>query len=604
MKRAIELLKKHNLLKMIDEELDINLEIPHIAYVEVKKPDSKAILFTKPIDKKTGKKFETPVLMNVFCNEEAVKLFIGDGDKIASEIEGLLKLKPPVTFSEKLSTLGRLFSLKNTIPKKLKTKGACQEVIKLGNDAKLDELPVVTTWEQDGGPFITMGQVYTQSLNGELKNLGMYRLQVYPDNTLGMHWQIHKDSNHFFHEYKKAGKKMPVTIGIGGDPMYIWCGQAPLPIGVFELMLYGFVKNTPARLVKSITNDIWIPEDNDFVIEGFVDPSKLKIEGPFGDHTGYYTLDEEFPFMEVTAITSKKDPVFLATVVGKPPLEDKYMGYATERIFLPLLKTTAPDLVDYYMPENGVYHNLILAKIDAFYPGHASQMMHAFWGVGQMSFVKHAIFVNKDAPKLTSHDEITKYILNRLNIDDILVSKGVVDHLDHSSPKFAVGGKLGLDCTGEEIKELGITLLSDAELLEQMQEISKEIKGLKQYYTDTKNPICVISVEKTRSQKELFKELKPLYENIKILIIVDEKANDLENPYMLIWRVTNNIDSNRDLYIKKGVLCLDGTNKNSLDGFTRRWPDDVDCSKSVIDDLRERKLIDIDDELIKKYQLY
>ncbi|MFV7789666.1 menaquinone biosynthesis decarboxylase [Aliarcobacter lanthieri] len=604
MQKAIELLKKNNLLKIIDDELDIYLEVPHIAYVEVKKEDSKAILFTNVVDRKNEKKFDIPVLMNVFCNEEAVKLFIGDGDKIGSEIESLLKLKPPVTFSEKISTFTKLFALKNTIPKKLKNKGECQEIIKLGNEAKLSDLPIITTWEQDGGPFITMGQVYTQSLNGELKNLGMYRLQVYEDNTLGMHWQIHKDSNHFFHEYKKAGKKMPVTIGIGGDPMYIWCGQAPLPIGVFELMLYGFVKNTPAKLVKSITNDIWIPSDNDFVIEGFVDTSKFKIEGPFGDHTGYYTLEEEFPFMEVSAITSKKSPTFLATVVGKPPLEDKYMGFATERIFLPLLKTTAPDLVDYYMPENGVFHNLIIAKIDSFYPGHASQMMHAFWGVGQMSFVKHAIFVNSDAPELTNHDAITKHILNRINIEDILISKGVVDHLDHSSPKFAVGGKLGIDCTGNEIEELGITLLEDSELLNKMQHISKDIKGLKQYFKDTKNPICIITVDKTRSQKYLFEELKPLFSHIKILVIVDDKSNDLENTYMLIWRVVNNIDSNRDLYIDGQTLCLDGTNKNSLDGFTRRWPDDVNCTKSVIDSLRERKIIDIDDEFIKKYQLY
>ena len=246
----------------------------------------------------------------------------------------------------------------------------------------------------------------------------MYRLQVYDDNTVGMHWQIHKDSNHFFHEFKKAGKKMPVSIGIGGDPMYIWCGQAPLPIGVFELMLYGFVKNKAAKLVKSITNDIYVPADNDYIIEGFVDPSKMKIEGAFGDHTGYYTLEEEYPFREVTAITQKKEPVFLATVVGKPPLEDKYMGHATERIFLPLLQTTCPDLLDYYMPENGVFHNLILAKIKTLYPGHAQQMMHAFWGVGQMSFVKHAIFVNEDAPELTDHDKLAKHILNRIDIEE------------------------------------------------------------------------------------------------------------------------------------------------------------------------------------------
>ena len=603
MKEAIKLLKEHDLLKVIDQELDIYLEIPHVAYVEVKRPDSKAILFTNVVDRKNNKRFDMPVLMNVFCNEKAVKLFIGDGDKIGREIESLLKMKPPTTFSEKLSTFGKLFALKNTIPKKLKGKGECQEVIKLGDDAKLSDLPILTTWEQDGGPFITMGQVYTTSLNGELKNLGMYRLQVYKDNTLGMHWQIHKDSNHFFHEYKAAGKKMPVSIGIGGDPMYIWCGQAPLPIGIFELMLYGFVKNKNAQLVKSITNDIYVPKDNDFIIEGFVDPSKLRIEGPFGDHTGYYTLEEEYPFMEVTAITHKKEPVYLATVVGKPPLEDKYMGHATERIFLPLLKTTAPDLMDYYMPENGVFHNLILAKIKTLYPGHASQMMHAFWGVGQMSFVKHAIFVGENAPLLTNHEAIIEHILNRVNFEDMLVSRGVVDALDHSSPKFAVGGKLGLDCTGEEIEELGITLLSDEELLSKMQHISGEIKTLQQYFTQTKNPICVIGIEKTRNQKYLLEELKPLFDHIKILVIVDDAKNSVDNPYMLVWRVTNNIDSNRDLYMHGHTICLDATNKNSHDNFQRRWPDDVDCTKEVIDSLVNRGIIEVDEVFEKQFRL-
>ncbi len=603
MEKAIEILRKNDLLRVIDDELDIYLEIPHIAYVEVKKEDSKAILFTNPIDKRTGKKFDIPVLMNVFCNEKAVELFIGDGDKIGAEIESLLKMKPPTTFSEKLSTFGKLFALKNTIPKKNRGKGECQQVIKLGADAKLSDLPVLTTWEQDGGPFITMGQVYTTSLNGEMKNLGMYRLQIFDDHTVGLHWQIHKDSNHFLHEYKKAGKKMPVSIGIGGDPMYIWCGQAPLPIGVFELMLYGFVKGKNAQLVKSITNDIYVPKDNDFIIEGFVDPSKTRIEGPFGDHTGYYTLEEEYPFMEVTAITSKAKPTFLATVVGKPPLEDKYMGHATERIFLPLLKTTAPDLIDYYMPENGVFHNLILAKIKTLYPGHASQMMHAFWGVGQMSFVKHAIFVNEDAPLLTNHEEITKYILNRIDINDLFISKGVVDALDHSSPKFAVGGKLGLDCTGDEISESGIKVLNDSELLNKAKEISSEIIDLKQYFKYTKNPITVISVNKTRSQKYLFEELKPLYEHLKIVIFVDSEKNDVTNPYMLVWRVCNNIDSNRDIYLNNNTLGVDATNKNSFDNFQRRWPDDVNCTMSVIDDLRERGILNCSDDLIKKFQI-
>jgi len=595
--KIIKQLKQHNLLTIIDEPLDIYLEIPHIAYIEVKKEDSKALLFTNPIDKKNHKEFTTPVLMNVFCNEKAVELFIGDGDKIAAEIQSLLKMKPPSGFMDKLSMFGQLFNLKSVFPKRLSGKGECQQIIKTGSEAKLSDLPILTTWEQDGGPFITMGQVYTTSLDGKMHNVGMYRLQMYDDHTLGMHWQIHKDSNHFFHEYKKAGKKMPVSIGIGGDPMYIWCGQAPLPIGVFELMLYGFVKKENARLVKSITNDIYVPHDVDFVIEGFVDVENMRIEGPFGDHTGYYTLEEEYPFLEVTAITSKKNPVFAATVVGKPLLEDKYMGHATERIFLPLLQTTAPDLIDYYMPENGVFHNLILGKIKTAYPGHAQQIMHAFWGVGQMSFVKHAIFVNQDAPELSS-DEIIPYILNRVNAEELLITKGVVDALDHSSPKFAVGGKLGVDCTGDEIEELGIEVLEDALLLEKMQNISKDIKGLKQYYTNTKNPIVVISVEKNRSQKYLIEELKPLFSHIKILAIVDEKNNTLDNAYMLVWRVVNNIDSNRDIYIDGHTISIDATNKNSHDNFQRRWPDDVVCTTIVIEDLRKRKIIDVDDDFI------
>lgn len=221
-----------------------------------------------------------------------------------------------------------------------------------------------------------------------------------------------------------------------------------------------------------------------------------------------------------------------------------------------------------------------------------------------MSFVKHAIFVNEDAPHLEDFDAIVEHILNRIDIEELLVSRGVIDALDHTSPKFAVGGKLGLDCTGEEIEELGITLLSDEKLLEEMQKITDEVKQLKQYYTHTKNPITVIAVDKKRSQKELFEALKPLYKNIKILIIVDDaNQNDVNNPYMLVWRVTNNIDSNRDLYIEDNTICLDGTNKNHHDNFKRRWPDDVNCSREVLEDLRQRGILDISDEFIKKYQL-
>jgi 4-hydroxy-3-polyprenylbenzoate decarboxylase len=600
---TIELLKKHNLLRVIEDELDIYLEIPHIAYVEVKTPTSQALLFTNAVDRKNNKKFDAPVLMNVFCSPKAVELLIGDGDKIALRIEELLHMKPPSGFMDKLSMFGTLFNLKSVFPKKLSKKGACQEIIKLGKEAKLSDIPVLTTWEQDAGPFITMGQVYTHSLDGKMSNLGMYRLQVHDDYTLGMHWQIHKDSNHFFHEYKKVGKKMPVSVGIGGDPIYIWCGQAPLPIGVFELLLYGFIKGKKAELVKSITNDIYIPKDVDYVIEGYVDVENLKVEGPFGDHTGYYTLDEEYPFMNVTAITSKKEPVFAATVVGKPPLEDKYMGHATERIFLPLLKTTAPDLTDYYMPENGVYHNLILAKIKTLYPGHAQQVMHAFWGVGQMSFVKHAIFVGEDAPALTEHEAITEYILNRIDLEDLMISRGVVDALDHSSNKFGVGGKLGIDATGEEVDVVAKDILEDEELLSKFLELSSEVISLKQYFTHTKTPLCIIRVEKTKSQHENFKLFEPLFGHFRGLIVVDAKNNHLDNPYMLVWRVVNNIDANRDFYYKDDTLCIDATNKNNLDGFLRRWPDDVSCTPQVIENLQKRKILNISNEFKKKFLL-
>jgi 4-hydroxy-3-polyprenylbenzoate decarboxylase len=601
--QIVLLLKKYNLLKVIDEPLDIYLEIPHLAYIEVKHKDSKALLFTNVIDKQNNKQFDEPILMNVFCSTKAVELLIGDVEKIASEIESLLKLKPPVGLSGKIDMFKKLFNLKCIPPKRLKIKGKCQEIIKIGNEAKLSDLPVLTTWEQDGGPFITMGQVYTQSLDGKMQNLGMYRLQVYNDKQLGMHWQIHKDSNHFFHEYKKAKKKMPVSIGIGGEPLYIWCAQAPLPIGVFELLLYGFIKKQNAKMVKSITNNIYVPYDVDYVIEGFVNPDILKTEGPFGDHTGYYTLKEDYPVLDITCITTKKNPIFNATVVGKPPLEDKYMGYATERIFLPLLKTSIPDLLDYYMPENGVFHNLILAKINTKYPGHAQQIMHAFWGLGQMSFVKHAIFVKSNAPKLNDHKAITKWILNRISIENLLITNGIVDALDHSSPQFALGGKLGIDCTKEEIEKLEITLLNDNELFNKCHNISKDIKDLKQYHIDTKNPICVISIKKNKNQKELFKELKPLFKHIKILVIVDDKNNDLQNSYMLLWRVVNNIDSNRDIFIQDNTIGIDATNKNKFDNFMRKWPDDVVCTKSVIDNLREKKLINCDDNFIKKWRI-
>jgi 4-hydroxy-3-polyprenylbenzoate decarboxylase len=395
---------------------------------------------------------------------------------------------------------------------------------------------------------------------------------------------------------------MPVTVAIGGDPLYIWCGQAPMPHGMFEMLLYGFVRGENAQLVKSITNDIYIPRDVDIVIEGFVDPEKMEIEGPFGDHTGYYTLKEPFPVMEVETITMKKAPVFAATVVGKPPLEDKYMGWATERVFLPMLKPMAPDLIDYYMPENGVFHNLILAKMQVHYPGHAQQFMHAFWGVGQMSFVKHAVFVGEDAPELEDHEAFSEHVLNRLKSENILITQGIVDHLDHSSARQFVGGKLGIDATGDEVEEGVEELLSDEVLLEKVQALESCVVDLRQYMTHTKNPVCVIAVEKEHSQKKFMKKLRTLSAHIRVAVIVEHRNNDLEDPYMLVWRVVNNIDAQRDVKLKE-LIVVDATNKGELDGFEREWPGDTFCTKEVLDRLQEKGLIRIDETFIKRFGL-
>ena len=604
MQRTIDLLKRHNELTVIDEPLDIYLEIPHLAYAEVKKENGgKALLFTRPIDAKSDRTFDVPVLMNLFSSYKRTELLFGRSvEGVADEITKLLHMKPPESFTGKLGMLSDLFALKSVFPKKLKGEGACQKVKKLDDDVNLYDLPVLTTWEQDGGPFITTGQVYTQSLDGEMVNLGMYRLQVYDKNRLGMHWQIHKDASHFFDQYQNAGKKMSFFDDIAADQLYTWCATAPLPYGVNELLLYGFVKKENARVVKSITTPLYVPEDVDYVIEGWLDPSEMKIEGPFGDHTGYYTLEEPYPVMTVSAITHKKNPVYLATVVGKPPLEDKYMGWATERIFLPLLKTNAPDLIDYHMPENGVFHNLILAKMQPLYKGHAKQFMHVFWGAGQMSFVKHAIFLDENAPRLDNYESLATYILNRFDPKCLFISEGITDALDHSSPESLVGGKLGIDATGTNKVEAP-QLLDDDELLERVRSAVPEAVALRQFMRHTNNPVTVISVDKKRPLQEVFKALVPLSPHLRVVAFVDRANNDVDNAYMLIWRVVNNMDAQRDVFISGLMVGLDGTNKTAIDGFTRRWPDDVTCTPSVVEGLKSKGLWDLDEEREAKYQL-
>ncbi|HHD0211709.1 menaquinone biosynthesis decarboxylase [Campylobacter coli] len=600
MKDFIKILKDNDLLKVYEEPVDVDLEIAHLAYIEAKKGENgKALLFKNPIDKQNNKQYKFPVLMNAFCNEKALNLAFGrDYKEVADEISKLTKLHIPTSFKAKIDFFMNLLSLKNVPPKRLKADKALYDYELLNS---LEELPILKTWEEDAGRFITMGQVYTQNLDKTQNNLGMYRLQVSDKNELLMHWQIHKDGANFYHEYKNAGfKKMPVSIAIGGDPLYIWCSQAPLPKGIFELLLYGFIKKTPAKLTPC-ENGIFVPYDSDIVIEGYVDLEEFKVEGPFGDHTGFYTPAELFPVMKVEKIYAKKDAIYQATVVGKPPLEDKIMGLGTERIFLPLLQTSVPDLIDYNMPENGVFHNLILAKIDAKYPAHAQQIMHAFWGVGQMSFVKHAIFVDKNAPSLKDYDALIPYMLDRFNTKKILISEGICDQLDHASPNSCFGGKAGLDAC-EEIQVEELEILEDEKLLE-LFKTKVELLNLKQFYKESKSPIVCILLDKKEKIKQSFDKLLEFKKHFRILVFLDAE-NKLENSYMLVWRVVNNIDAKRDIFIKEERLGVDASAKGEAEGYLRAWPKQTDCTKSVIEDLILRNILENNPDLFNKFEIF
>ncbi|EPU7278973.1 menaquinone biosynthesis decarboxylase [Campylobacter jejuni] len=600
MKEFIQILKENDLLRVIEEPVDVDLEIAHLAYIEAKKGEKgKALLFKNPIDKKLNKQYKFPVLMNTFCNEKALNLAFGrDYEEVAEEISKLTKLHILTSFKAKMDFFMNLLSFKNIPPKRLKKNKALYDYEILNS---LEELPILKTWEDDAGKFITMGQVYTQNLDKTQNNLGMYRLQMSDKNELLMHWQIHKDGANFYHEYKNAGfKKMPVSIAIGGDPLYIWCSQAPLPKGIFELLLYGFIKKTPAKITPC-ENGIFIPYDSDVVIEGYVDLEEFKIEGPFGDHTGFYTPAELFPVMKVEKIYAKKDAIYQATVVGKPPLEDKIMGLGTERIFLPLLQTSVPDLIDYNMPENGVFHNLILAKIDAKYPAHAQQIMHAFWGVGQMSFVKHAIFVDKNAPSLKDYDALIPYMLDRFNTKKILISEGICDQLDHASPNSCFGGKAGLDAC-EEIQVEELEILEDEKLLE-LFKTKVELLNLKQFYKESKSPIVCILLDKKEKIEQSFDKLLEFKKHFRILVFLDAE-NKLENSYMLVWRVVNNIDAKRDIFIKEERLGVDASAKGEAEGYLRAWPKQTDCTKSVIEDLILRNILENNPDLFNKFEIF
>jgi 4-hydroxy-3-polyprenylbenzoate decarboxylase len=399
-------------------------------------------LFENP----TGSEF--PVAINLFASDERMALALGveNLDEIAERIQDVVQPQVPSGLLDKLAMLPKLKELSEIGPR-IVSKGPCQEVVHENDDVDLTRLPVLKCWPEDGGRFITLGQVFTKSPETGKRNVGLYRLQIFDEQTTGMHWHPPKGGAAHYLEAERRGERLPVAVAIGADPVTIFAATAPVPDGIDELLFSGFIRRKPVNLVKCKTVDLEVPAESHFVLEGYVEPGELRVEGPFGDHTGFYSLEEEFPVFHVTCITHKKNPVYAATIVGPPPMEDAWLGKATERIFLPMLKMVVPEVVDYDLPVEGGFHNLAIVAIRKRFPGHARKVMNALWGLGQMMVSKVIVIVDHDVDVHNPRDVLWKTLAHIDPERDITFTLGPVDILDHASRQFGFGSKMGIDAT-------------------------------------------------------------------------------------------------------------------------------------------------------------
>ncbi|MDZ4793912.1 MAG: menaquinone biosynthesis decarboxylase [Bacteroidota bacterium] len=569
----------------------------------------KALLFEN-----TG--YDFPVLMNAYGSEKRMCMALGveNLDDVAKEIENLFHLlsSPKEGILDKLKLLPKLGQFASWMPKVKSGRGDCQQVVMAEPD--ITKLPVITCWPKDGGPFVTLPIIHTKDPNNNSRNVGMYRMQVFGPTLTGMHWHKHKVSAKHFNEYKKLNKRMPVAVALGGDPVYAYSATAPLPENVDEYMLAGFLRKRKVELVKCITQpDVEVPADADFIIEGYVDPGDDLIwEGPFGDHTGYYSLPDFYPRFHITAITHKKNPVFPATIVGIPPQEDAWLGKATERIFLaPIKMTMVPEIMDMDMPVEGVFHNLVITKIKKEYAGQGQKVMNAMWGAGQMMFNKILVMADEGV-KIQDYEALAKYVFKNLNpATDIAFASGPMDVLDHSCSKLGFGGKMCIDGTTKYEEEkaeeyvFGVSGLgfSDTLLLQKFSEINAVNSSL----LKKEIPCVIISVEKNRAGhiKELHDQIcaLPETESVKMILYVEHTvdANDLTTA---LWRFCNNLDPKRDNHLCKrpapnseprtqnlysACMGLDGTRKTKeLDDFQRDWPNIIVANKETIKAVDEK----------------
>ena len=464
-------------LKRIAQPVATELLITAIADCEMKKPGGgQALLFEKPTI--NGQLSPFPLAINAFGSHKRMALSIGADsvEQVAAELGSLLNAKPTTTFRQAISLLSSAVALRHAKPKVVKT-GACKEVIHkfdapptrtepwpaapdikaLGaKDAvqtvsgpfTLLNLPIQKCWPLDGGRFITLPCVVTKDPDTGARNIGMYRMQIYDERSTGMHWQLQKVGARHGRRYYESGTRMPVSVFLGGDPVFTFCATAPLPDGLDEFLLAGYLRKQSIELIKCETNDLEVPANADFIIEGYVDPKEpLREEGPFGDHTGYYSLPEPYPVFHITAITHRKDAVYPATIVGIPPMEDFYIGTASVKLFLPIFKMNFPEIVDLALPAEGVFHNLVFVSIKKSYPMQAYKIMHGLWGMGQMMFTKYIIVVDADVDVHNTSEVLFRLCANTDPQRDAIFTKGPADVLDHATTELASGSKMGIDAT-------------------------------------------------------------------------------------------------------------------------------------------------------------
>lgn len=597
----IEALDNAGELIRIKEYVNPHLEIAEITdRISKSGNGGKALLFEN-----TGYGF--PVLMNAYGSEKRMCMALGVShlDDVAREIEQLFHLlsSPKESLLDQLKLLPKLGQFASWMPKVKKGRGECQEVVMTAPD--MTKLPVITCWPKDGGPFVTLPVIHTKDPLTNTRNVGMYRMQVFGPTLTGMHWHKHKVSARHFAEYKKLNKKMPVAVALGGDPVYAYSATAPLPDNVDEYMLAGFLRKKKVELVKCISQpDVEVPADADFIIEGYVDPADDLIwEGPFGDHTGYYSLPDWYPKFHVTAITHKKNAVYPATIVGIPPQEDAWLGKATERIFLaPIKMTMIPEIADMDMPVEGVFHNLVITKIKKEYAGQGQKVMNAMWGAGQMMFNKILVLADQHST-IQDYPALTPYVFNNLNpATDIYFSTGPMDVLDHSCSKLGFGGKMCIDGTfktEEEKDDLYIELpvTKDIAVIENtLKATYPELAAVNTSLLKFNIPCLVVAIQKNRLGHiaSLHPQIaaNPVVQGIKMILYVEHTVDPHDLPVAL-WRFCNNLDPKRDFHLYKeniqgrqgytACMGLDGTRKTKeFDQFQRDWPNIIVADDATI----------------------